>query len=1431
MTPFSLETMINSDSSWISESNMAYPVWYTSKELPEATIGVEYSTTLYISDPDNTEITLVDLVPNHYLPEGLFVIPPNTLANITTGQPANNTDYYVIAGTPTSATFGEYSQTVQFVLRATNDGDKIDETFIIRLHHHEQYPEWNNYKDLSVLGSGVTVEEFSETTVTHVKAGTNLQYTATGLPDGLSIDKNGVISGTLPYVLDAKFYIFSVTITNDAVSDDFNILNTKRYIPVEDATGLSSSDDDLSSSGVLSSNGSTFRSSSENLSAYVGLSSSIRDLSAGTVAVSKSTYREPWSVFEPTKRRPIWFNIDPLSLTAFSVNDIYYLTMPSYPAETDSKDLYYIGEIDNENNRVSLSYTKDNGQPVEFTEIQQDITFTRYVDVLEKKFSIDVELLTTTDPYWITPSDLGNFVEKTDVAFYVQIDDRGNPDVNFYITNDSIVPGNLTIDKISGLVSGTLPDVIIPVEYSFEIGASDGQGINIVREFKMRVDPATPINLVWTMPSDIGAFPELTDSTIELSVSTLNPDGTTSPVDNIDIRVSVKEGTLPSGLRINNDNMSIEGIFPRTLNDKKWVFKLGASLVYNGTAIELPTMDSVFSITINNVFNNDICTVEAEYSFDHLTRSTISSEIIQRIDRTQLYKSTNSNFGIQKNLRFPISAGLEITKRAIFVSKLFDSKEAIQSDVLSFDISGHNIVMSTWSLETLAKFINDSRLAVIAEISEDITSTYNGEKIYYKIVLHSLADFDLTNATELGQTNITETIKSTPQGMLDHLYELGQYILQGANNPLRYKNIKWSDLERFDVRVGEPAIETGVYNEKHIYDVIYLPIEDTFRRKKKDETDGQYLVDKFDTVGNTQYMTEERVKSGDIKLYRANKPTTGTFNSDDWDNILYFSDVTYTVYNSDNNYLVGDFVISESDYYPTSKKDITPSNLRNVRNIIEQTLGFEDRNKVFNVTPLWYTSNEFRAPFIYTKPGYAKIILNDIKDIFNQNTSLLGANISIDNVIFSRRDNDRWGDFYFEETTITSASSTSDPDLADFARTSGIFMIGDTDYIENLDSVNVVSTDSLNDVVTNINNATSKVKASIKYQQYAESTIIRNPSNLEHRSLRIKCPDGTYETFAATNITLSDFVDTINARYDSTKVSAYVNHIDIPYIEEHISGSSVEFQTIDAPLHKFSNNDKVEFNAISPIVGLIPGNDYYVKTLSDSKIQLLANFGDQTPLTLRKTASFLTTPFDGSIPALGQAFFVNDVPIIIRNPVFPATNVVEQIANDINYNVPDVSAMIINDRLSVTAAWENLDIVFKEYTANQQNTKGSIVYNSLLAYFGVTSSKLTPPSSKTYTSNIAPRPFTLTRGQDIIDRLVLETTEPEHGVIVNETGEGIFTFDFEVNHHLELNNSNGTNIVVYDPQMSGVTQSLGIQTDEEFEESSVRVVINNKYLK
>ena len=106
-------------------------------------------------------------------------------------------------------------------------------------------------------------------------------------------------------------------------------------------------------------------------------------------------------------------------------------------------------------------------------------------------------------PEWITePGLLGIYDELDEITINLNVTDPDD-DIKFYAISAGALPPGLTLNTVSGVISGTIGSVDQDSQFDFSIRVEDEHGNYDVADFYIMVRD-TGTHVVWQTPEDLG---------------------------------------------------------------------------------------------------------------------------------------------------------------------------------------------------------------------------------------------------------------------------------------------------------------------------------------------------------------------------------------------------------------------------------------------------------------------------------------------------------------------------------------------------------------------------------------------------------------------------------------------------------------------------------------------------------------------------------------------------------------------------------------------------------------------------------------------------------------------------------------------------------------------------------------------------------------
>ena len=158
-------------------------------------------------------------------------------------------------------------------------------------------------------------------------------------------------------------------------------------------------------------------------------------------------------------------------------------------------------------------------------------------------------------PAWTTGSgSLGTYIEQSAMSVQVSATDASDPSSSalvYSITSGSL-PGGLTINSSTGVISGTPTNITSTTTYNFTANAFDGQH-NVTRNFSITITDRAP---TWVTASALPTFTRNVAYSTTLSATN----------DDAPVSYSLFSGSLPSGLTLNSSTGVISGTPSSSIN-------------------------------------------------------------------------------------------------------------------------------------------------------------------------------------------------------------------------------------------------------------------------------------------------------------------------------------------------------------------------------------------------------------------------------------------------------------------------------------------------------------------------------------------------------------------------------------------------------------------------------------------------------------------------------------------------------------------------------------------------------------------------------------------------------------------------------------------------------------------------------------------------
>ena len=560
----------------ISVKHNLAPVWTTAAGSLGTVYGGVSSAFAPVATDANNQTILYSLVSGS-LPAGLNLNPST---GTITGK-AN-----IAAGDVTST----------FVLGASDGVLRTDREFSITVSANTA-PTWTTLA--GSLGEVVRNKNFSIALLAADAEGSKLTYTISGgeLPQGILLNPNtGQLVGRAPDVTQDETYTFTVRVSDGVLFADreFSISVKMDAAPVWQTAAGSLGSVLSGYAGAFSFNaidpeglpisytmisgsipsGWTFDSQSRAVRSPEGGSaiSNVNETYTFTVRASDgqvSTDRQ-FSFTVLRNLKPTWnavYNTNLGSKTERS--DIDFTVQATDP---EAQGITYVVTDGALPGGITLnSMTGKVSGKLQFVTEDTDFAFTiKAYDgkVYSDGLNYTLRVLFDSPPIWTTAAgSLGAGLEDTDFTATVAATSNGNA-VTYGLKLGSNLPGNLTINETTGVISGKLPLVdLTTVDYSFTLLATNGSGKSSERLFRITVqDNLAP---VWTTAGGM-LLSDLAGTEFSFTLVATDANGTP-------LVYSLVDGALPTGVTFDPATQVLSGALPMVETDTTYIFTIGAS--------------------------------------------------------------------------------------------------------------------------------------------------------------------------------------------------------------------------------------------------------------------------------------------------------------------------------------------------------------------------------------------------------------------------------------------------------------------------------------------------------------------------------------------------------------------------------------------------------------------------------------------------------------------------------------------------------------------------------------------------------------------------------------------------------------------------------------------------------------------------------------
>lgn len=380
-------------------------------------------------------------------------------------------------------------------------------------------------------------------------------------------------------------------------------------------------------------------------------------------------------------RTPVW--LSKANLGTFRANN--YLTVPValydnsfalFRLETTNCEIYATTKRltlpDNVIGKTKLTIVNPSAVPV----TGQYLTFNNYIDgATEKVYQI------------FSVVSLGNSQYRLTLTSPLLIN---VPDLTpFYIGTLSELPLGTKFDVTTGEIYGVVPyQPSITRQFKFTITATriDIDAVEKVisnKTFSINILGTITSQITWDSDTDLGIISAGYPSTISIKAHTNLPDTT--------LLYSLVSGTLPNGLELKNDG-EITGVPVQfynpsngeagltTFDNSSTRFDFGKTTVDRSFTFKVKVNDQFQYSAITKEFTINLITPDAVPYSNIITQpflkpsqrsewqSFVNNSSI--FDLTSIYRPTDTNFGIQKNLKMLVYAGIQTESALAYIGAM-----------------------------------------------------------------------------------------------------------------------------------------------------------------------------------------------------------------------------------------------------------------------------------------------------------------------------------------------------------------------------------------------------------------------------------------------------------------------------------------------------------------------------------------------------------------------------------------------------------------------------------------------------------------------------------------------------------------------------------------------------------------------------------------
>ena len=403
------------------------------------------------------------------------------------------------------------------------------------------------------------------------------------------------------------------------------------------------------------------------------------------------------------------------------------------------------------------------------------------------------------------------------------------------------------------------------------------------KTFELRVIGEVDSNVSWITPNDLGVIPANFVSTLKLEAESVVPES--------QMIYTLKSGSLPNGLRLNyrgeiigtvkqfadndslgltafdNSNTTFDTMFSyETTFDREFTFVVEARDRFGFVAI-----DREFTVKVEDFDNTLYTDLYVKPFLKPETRREYQKFINdpEIFDRRQIFRYDDPNFGIQKEIKALVYAGIEAKELGEFVAattknhtrkrfRIGELKSAIAREPGTRDTvyevvyielidpynSKNGNTASSFKIKNSRKITVDS---VQYETNDDSTGLYNSE---------SIRNRPLTNTIKTDNTAIKASTSLDQTRYISNISNMRENIKRIGKNEREYLPL-WmrtpqGDYQELDYVAAIPIcfcnpgsaaqIILNIKNNNFNFKQIDFDIDRYIIKKSKNSTDEQYIL-------------------------------------------------------------------------------------------------------------------------------------------------------------------------------------------------------------------------------------------------------------------------------------------------------------------------------------------------------------------------------------------------------------------------------------------------------------------------------------------------------------------------------------------------------------------------------------------------------------